>query len=267
VRRGGIGRFTPPEAGHSRGAGNVSGGVELRTGNRRKPRLEQHRGGGRLARHLDPGVVNFGGKARGGRERQEKKGDRFHGGRGSCQKAPGKAIVWTDMSDGPDLSEGSDFFMDKITLIAKHLNMYPDDEGPLLLHGGYRHLRSCQVAEAVCDATVVFCRRFVPRSDRTHDQMVQAVRSGVRNIGEDSGVEANSRKSEMKLTNVARASLNDELLLDFKSVFRQNGRCFWHKDSRECRAMRERTAKSGKQAGEAFWGCSGCPECKATRQV
>jgi len=111
---------------------------------------------------------------------------------------------------------------------------------PLLPRGGYRHLRSYKVAEAVYDGTVVFCRRFISKSDRTHDQMVQAARSGVRNISEGSGAAATSRKSEMKLTNVARASLNDELLLDYESFLRQNGLRVWHKDSRECRAMRER---------------------------
>ena len=88
-------------------------------------------------------------------------------------------------------------------------------EGPLLPHGGYRKLRSYKVAEAVYDATVVFCRRFLAHDRRLTDQMVQAARSGVRNISEGSGAAATSRKSEMKLTNVARASLSDELLNGF----------------------------------------------------
>ena len=74
-------------------------------------------------------------------------------------------------------------------------------------HGGYRKLRSYKVAEAMYDATVVFCRRFYPQDRRMIDQMVQAARSGVRNISEGSGMAATSRKSEMKLTNLARASL------------------------------------------------------------
>lgn len=122
--------------------------------------------------------------------------------------------------------------------------MLPDGT-PILPHGGYRYLRSYKVAEAVYDATVVFCRRFISKSDRTHDQMVQAARSGVRNISEGSGTAATSRKSEMKLTNVARASLNDELLQDYESFLRQNGLRVWHKDSRECRAMRERLQQDG----------------------
>jgi restriction system protein len=117
------------------------------------------------------------------------------------------------------------------------------DDTPLLPHGGYRKLRSYQVAEAVYDATVVFCRRFFPRDRRMSDQMVQAARSGVRNISEASGAAATSRKSEMKLTNVARASLNDELLGDYESFLRQNGLRVWPKESREARAMRERLRK------------------------
>ena len=110
----------------------------------------------------------------------------------------------------------------------------------LLPHGGYEKLRSYKVAEAVYDATVVFCDRFIDKRSRTHDQMVQAARSGVRNISEGSGAVATSRKTEMKLTNVARASLNDELLKDYKSFLIQRGLRVWHKDSPEARAMRER---------------------------
>ena len=115
-----------------------------------------------------------------------------------------------------------------------------DPEGVLLPHGGSEHLRSYKVAEAVYDATVVFCDRFIEKRSRTHDQMVQAARSGVRNISEGSGAAATSRKSEMKLTNVARASLNDELLKDYKSFLMQRGLRVWHKDSPEALAMRER---------------------------
>ena len=114
------------------------------------------------------------------------------------------------------------------------------DDTPLLPHGGYRNLRSYIVAEAVYDATVVFCRRFCARDFRMRDQMVQAARSGVRNISEGSGAAATSRKSEMKLTNVARASLSDELLPDYESFLRQNGLRVWPKDSPEALAMRER---------------------------
>ncbi len=113
-------------------------------------------------------------------------------------------------------------------------------EGVLLPHGGYEKLRSYKVAEAVYDATVVFCNRFNEKRSRTHDQMVQAARSGVRNISEGSGAAATSRKSEMKLTNVARASLSDELAKDYKSFLIQAGLRVWHKEAPEALAMRER---------------------------
>src|SRR6266581_1566999 len=116
-------------------------------------------------------------------------------------------------------------------------------ESPFLPHGGYRKLRSYKVAEAVYDATVVFCRRFFEHDRRMSDQMVQAARSGARNISEGSGAAATSRKSEMKLTNVARASLSDELLRDYESFLRQNGLRVWPKDSREALAMRARLAQ------------------------
>jgi len=112
-----------------------------------------------------------------------------------------------------------------------------EPESPLLPHGGYKKLRSYKVAEAVYDATVVFCDRFVDKHSRTHDQMVQAARSGVRNISEGSGAAATSRKSEMKLTNVACSSLDDELEKDYRSFLIQRGLRVWHKDSPEANAM------------------------------
>lgn len=115
-----------------------------------------------------------------------------------------------------------------------------DANNPLLPHGGYEHLRSYKVAQAVFDATVVFCDRFIDKRSRTHDQMVQAARSGVRNISEGSGSAATSRKSEMMLTNVARASLSDELRKDFESFLVQNKLRVWPKNAPETMALRER---------------------------
>ena len=99
-------------------------------------------------------------------------------------------------------------------------------------HGGYRNLKSYQTAELVYDATVVFCDRFIDKRSRTHDQMVQAARSGVQNIAEGSMASATSKKTELKLTGVARASL-EELLLDFEAFLRQKGLRLWGKDSPE----------------------------------
>jgi restriction system protein len=120
--------------------------------------------------------------------------------------------------------------------------------GPLLPHGGYRKLRSYKVAAGVYDATVVFCRRFLGHDRRLTDQMVQAARSGVRNISEASGAAATSRKSEMLLTNVARASLSDELARDYESFLVQKGLRVWPKESREARAMRARLAQDNAPA-------------------
>ena len=93
-------------------------------------------------------------------------------------------------------------------------------------HGGYRRLRSFQVAQLVYDVTVRFCNRYVPRTSRTRDQMVQAARSGVQNIAEGSQASGTSKKTELKLTNVARASL-EELRLDYEDYLRQHGLELW----------------------------------------
>lgn len=106
-------------------------------------------------------------------------------------------------------------------------------------HGGYRRLRSFQTAEIVYDATVIFCDRFVSRRSRTHDQMVQAARSGRQNIAEGSMASATSKKTELKLTNVAKASL-EELLLDYEDFLRQRNLRQWQKNDAEALAVRNR---------------------------
>lgn len=106
-------------------------------------------------------------------------------------------------------------------------------------HGGYRKLKSFQVAQLVYDGTVVFCERFVPKNSRTYDQMVQAARSGVQNIAEGSMASATSKKTELKLTGVARASL-EELLLDYEDFLHQRGLRLWSKDSPEALAVRRK---------------------------
>jgi len=106
-------------------------------------------------------------------------------------------------------------------------------------HGGYRNLKSYQTAEIVYDATVVFCDRFIDKRSRTHDQMVQAARSGVQNIAEGSMASATSKKTELKLTGVARASL-EELLLDYQAFLRQKSLRIWAKDSPEALATRKK---------------------------
>ncbi len=105
--------------------------------------------------------------------------------------------------------------------------------------GGYRKLRSFQTAQLVYDGTVIFCDRFVDRFSRTRDQMVQAARSGVQNIAEGSKTSATSKKSEIRLTDVARASL-EELLLDYEDFLRHHRLPLWDKDSTEALTVRDR---------------------------
>lgn len=88
----------------------------------------------------------------------------------------------------------------------------------------------------VYDATISFCERFVSKRSRTHDQMVQAARSGRQNIAEGSRAAATSSQTELQLVNVARASL-DELLLDYEDFLRQRGKRLWRKDDLEARAV------------------------------
>jgi four helix bundle suffix protein len=102
-------------------------------------------------------------------------------------------------------------------------------EGFIPPHGGYRKLLSYQRAEVVYDATVRFCQRYFDRRDRTVDQMVQAARSGKQNIIEASMASGTSKEMEIKLTNVARASL-EELLADYRDFLRVRGIAEWPKD-------------------------------------
>jgi len=103
--------------------------------------------------------------------------------------------------------------------------------------GGYRGLRSFQTATVIYDATVSFCDRFIDKHSRLVDQMVQAARSGRQNIAEGSRASATSSQTELRLVNVARASL-DELLLDYEDFLRQRGKRQWAKDDVEARAVR-----------------------------
>ena len=105
-------------------------------------------------------------------------------------------------------------------------------------HGGYRELKSYQNAEIVYDGTVAFCDRFIDRRSRTHDQMVQAARSGKQNIAEGSMASGTSKKTELKLVGVARASL-EELLLDFEDFLRQRKLGLWAKDHPTAQAVRK----------------------------
>jgi four helix bundle suffix protein len=104
--------------------------------------------------------------------------------------------------------------------------------------GGYRKLRSFNAATIIYDGTVSFCKRFIDPRSRTVDQMIQAARSGRQNIAEGSRASASSSQTELRLVNVARASL-DELLLDFEDFLRQHRLPQWAKDDPQAQAVRD----------------------------
>jgi four helix bundle suffix protein len=127
------------------------------------------------------------------------------------------------------------------------MNM-PESEKLIPLHGGYRKLKSFQVAQLVYDVTVRFCDRYIDKRSRTHDQMVQAARSGVQNIAEGSHASGTSKKMELKLTNVARASL-EELRLDYEDFLRQRGLLLWpREDARRAELIARRPATADELA-------------------
>jgi four helix bundle suffix protein len=113
-----------------------------------------------------------------------------------------------------------------------------DSSRVILPHGGYAELKSYQNALIIYDSTVEFCDLYIDRRSRTHDQMVQAARSGKQNIAEGSMASATSAKSELKLVNVARGSL-EELLLDYTDFLRQRGLSLWGKDDVKSRRARD----------------------------
>ena len=125
-----------------------------------------------------------------------------------------------------------------------------DNQGFIPPHGGYENLVSYQKAEIVYDATIQFCSRCLEKRDRTCDQMIQAARSAKQNIIEGSMASATSKETEIKLTNVARASL-EELLEDYRDFLRSRQAPVWPKDSKEALYVRRlsRQATPGPKHG------------------
>ncbi len=111
-------------------------------------------------------------------------------------------------------------------------------EGFIPKHGGYRNLITYQKSEIIYDGTVYFTNRFFKKYDRTIDQMVQAARSGKQNIVEASMASGTSKEMEIKLTNVARASL-EELKIDFEDFLRSRKYEIWGKSHRFTQRFRE----------------------------
>ncbi|MFC1468000.1 four helix bundle suffix domain-containing protein [Verrucomicrobiota bacterium] len=124
------------------------------------------------------------------------------------------------------------------------------DEHLIPEHGGYRKLRSFQVAQLAYDVTVRFVEKYIDRFSRTRDQMVQAARSGVQNIAEGSQASATSKKTELKLTQVARASL-EELKLDYEDFLRQRGLELWGRDHPLRQELVDRRCKTADEV--AVW--------------
>lgn len=118
-------------------------------------------------------------------------------------------------------------------------------------HGGYRNLFGYQKAEIIYDGTVYFTNRFFHPYDRTVGQMVQAARSGKQNIAEASMASATSKETEIKLTNVARASL-EELQIDYEDFLRTNKLPLWDKDHKLVARLRELNKSAPKTTYETF---------------
>lgn len=116
-------------------------------------------------------------------------------------------------------------------------------------HGGYRKLKSFQIAQLIYDLTVRFCERYVDKYSRTRDQMIQAARSGVQNIAEGSQASGTSKKTELKLTNVARASLK-ELRLDYEDFLRQRGLGVWPREDPRRAALIARRCQTADEVAD-----------------
>ncbi|MCF7912696.1 MAG: four helix bundle suffix domain-containing protein [Candidatus Cloacimonetes bacterium] len=122
-------------------------------------------------------------------------------------------------------------------------------------HGGYKKLLSYKIALIVYDITVRFCERYISKKSRTYDQMVQAARSGVQNIAEGSQDSATSKKIEIKLTQIARGSL-EELKNDYRDFLRQNNLPQWENTDPRWKSLIERKCNSADEV--AAWVKENC---------
>lgn len=112
------------------------------------------------------------------------------------------------------------------------------NKGFIPLHGGYKNLITYQKSEIIYDGTIYFTNRFFHKYDRTVGQMVQAARSGKQNIVEASMASGTSKEMEIKLTNVARASL-EELKIDYQDFLRTNKLPIWDKEHKLTQRFRD----------------------------
>ena len=128
-------------------------------------------------------------------------------------------------------------------------------------HGGYSKLVTYRLGSLIYDATAAFCKQYINCKDRTYDQMVQAARSGVANIVEGSQASATSKKTELKLTNIAKAS-QEELLEDYRSFLRQHNLRVGMLNQLKQRLSGKPAPKHWNSSGESWhlW-CPTCPTC------
>ena len=138
-------------------------------------------------------------------------------------------------SHGNDGKKGSD---GRHTSHSTHESHQPIQRPIIQSRGDYQTLLSFQKAEVVYDITFRFAQKFLSKGDRTVDQMIQSARSGKQNILEGSKAATTSKETEIKLTNVGRASL-EELLADYRDYLRVREHQIWDKDSREARYVRD----------------------------
>ena len=117
-----------------------------------------------------------------------------------------------------------------------HAKLSPDEK-LIAAHGNYEELESFQTTVIVYQGTVAFCDRFISLRSRTHDQMVQAARSGKQNIVEGCAASGISKKMELKLVGVARASLQ-EVLEDYRDFLRHKNLPIWDKNDHQAKAIR-----------------------------
>ena len=172
------------------------------------------------------------GKSSDGSDRSDRSGrsdgsDRSVGSGSSDRSDRSDRSVGSEAGDRSEASVGSD----------RSVGSSPGRAPRLRPSGGYRTLRSYQVATVIYDGTVSFCDRFLDKRSRTNDQMVQAARSGRQNIAEGSRAAATTSQTELRLVNVARASL-EELLLDYEDFLRQRKLRTWAKNDAEAQAVR-----------------------------
>jgi four helix bundle suffix protein len=123
----------------------------------------------------------------------------------------------------------------------------PDDSRVIPPRGDYQTLLSYQKAETIYDITFRFAHKFLSKGDRTIDQMIQSARSGKQNILEGSKAGTTSKETEIKLTNVGRASL-EELLADYRDYLRVRDLIIWDKDSKEAAFVR----RLGRKTPQSF---------------